>query len=116
GSPFSLRGSKAQGLKGPQGAVSRSPEAPAGSLSRPGSAEDQRAAAGRAEGATRQTSTGARKTMTGHAIATSLIDAAQVSQYHADGFVVVKGVFGPERIAELEAEAERLRQRTDLIQ
>ena len=53
--------------------------------------------------------------MTGHAVAASLVDADQVAKYHADGFLVVKGVFGPERIAELGAEAERLRQRSDLI-
>ena len=48
-------------------------------------------------------------------IATALIDAAQAAQYHADGFLVVRQVFGRDRIAELEAEAERLRSRLDLI-
>jgi ectoine hydroxylase-related dioxygenase (phytanoyl-CoA dioxygenase family) len=38
-----------------------------------------------------------------------------VAQYHADGFAVVRQVFSRDRIAELEAEAERLRGRRDLI-
>jgi ectoine hydroxylase-related dioxygenase (phytanoyl-CoA dioxygenase family) len=53
--------------------------------------------------------------MSGQATAASLITAEQVSRYHADGFVVVRGVFGSERIAELETEAERLLQRAELI-
>ena len=36
-------------------------------------------------------------------------------RYERDGFLVVRHVFGPDRIAALAAEAERLRQRTDLI-
>jgi 2-aminoethylphosphonate dioxygenase len=48
-------------------------------------------------------------------IATAPIDAAQVAQYHADGFLVVRQVFAAERIAELDAEAQRLFLRTDLI-
>ena len=48
-------------------------------------------------------------------IATAPIDAAQVAQYHADGFLVVRQVFSAERIAELDAEAQRLQARTDLI-
>jgi 2-aminoethylphosphonate dioxygenase len=48
-------------------------------------------------------------------IATALIDAAPAAQYHADGFLVVRQVFGRDRIAELQAEAERLRSRLDLI-
>ena len=52
--------------------------------------------------------------MTTHA-ATALIDATQVAQYHADGFLVVRQVFSADRIAELDAEAARLQQRTDLI-
>src|SRR5262245_13208608 len=48
-------------------------------------------------------------------IATSPIDAAQVSKYHADGFLVVRQAFGPERIAELAADADRLRSRLALI-
>jgi ectoine hydroxylase-related dioxygenase (phytanoyl-CoA dioxygenase family) len=47
--------------------------------------------------------------------ATGPIDAAQVAQYHADGFLVVRRVFSAERIAELEAEAQRLFARSDLI-
>jgi len=52
--------------------------------------------------------------MTTHAT-TSLIDSAQAAQYHADGFLVVRQVFSADRIAELDAEAVRLHQRTDLI-
>ena len=48
-------------------------------------------------------------------IATAPIDAAQVAQYHADGFLVVRQVFSAERIAELDAEAQRVRARSDLI-
>ena len=43
------------------------------------------------------------------------IDAAQIGQYHADGFTVVRAVFPADRIAELQTDAERLRQRVDLI-
>jgi 2-aminoethylphosphonate dioxygenase len=48
-------------------------------------------------------------------VATTAIDASQATQYHADGFLVVREVFGGGRIAELEADAERLRGRLDLI-
>jgi hypothetical protein len=48
-------------------------------------------------------------------VATTPIDAAQVAQYHAEGFVVVRRVFPPERIEQLDAEARRLLGRTDLI-
>jgi ectoine hydroxylase-related dioxygenase (phytanoyl-CoA dioxygenase family) len=48
-------------------------------------------------------------------IATALLTAAQLARYHDDGFLVVRQVFGPDRIAELEAEAERLLGRLDLI-
>jgi ectoine hydroxylase-related dioxygenase (phytanoyl-CoA dioxygenase family) len=48
-------------------------------------------------------------------IATAAIDATQVAQYQADGFLVVREVFGPERIADIESDAERLRTRVDLI-
>ena len=48
-------------------------------------------------------------------IATAAIDAQQAAQYHADGFLVVRQVFGCDRIAELAVEAERLRSRHDLI-
>jgi hypothetical protein len=53
--------------------------------------------------------------MTGHAMATALLSASDVSRYHADGFLVVRGLFGADRIAALDVEAERLKQRTDLI-
>jgi 2-aminoethylphosphonate dioxygenase len=43
------------------------------------------------------------------------IDTAQASRYSAEGYLVVRRVFSTEQIAELEAEADRLRQRTDLI-
>jgi ectoine hydroxylase-related dioxygenase (phytanoyl-CoA dioxygenase family) len=46
---------------------------------------------------------------------TTAIDAEQVARYHADGFTVVRGVFAADRIAELEREAHRLLQRSDLI-
>jgi 2-aminoethylphosphonate dioxygenase len=48
-------------------------------------------------------------------ISTSLLDATEVAQYQHDGFLIVRGVFSPERIAELDAEAQRLLGRTDLI-
>jgi ectoine hydroxylase-related dioxygenase (phytanoyl-CoA dioxygenase family) len=41
--------------------------------------------------------------------------AAQTASYHADGFLVVRGVFAADRIAELDAEAVRLLARRDLI-
>lgn len=47
--------------------------------------------------------------------AAATIDAAQIAQYHIDGFVVVRNVFAVERVIELQAEAEQLRQRLDLI-
>ena len=43
------------------------------------------------------------------------LDAAQIVQYQQDGFLVVRGVFPNERIVEIQAEADRLRQRADLI-
>jgi len=43
------------------------------------------------------------------------IDAAQVARYHADGFLVVRGVFPAERVEELAREAERIRARAELI-
>jgi hypothetical protein len=43
------------------------------------------------------------------------IDFAQAAGYHADGFLVVRKVFPPERIDELGREAERIRARTELI-
>lgn len=47
--------------------------------------------------------------------AAATIDAAQIAQYHIDGFVVVRNVFAVERVIELQAEAEQLCQRLDLI-
>jgi ectoine hydroxylase-related dioxygenase (phytanoyl-CoA dioxygenase family) len=43
------------------------------------------------------------------------LDAAQIAQYRTDGFLVVRGVVSAERVAALDAEARRLRQRTELI-
>lgn len=48
-------------------------------------------------------------------IAAASIDPAQVAQYHADGFLVVRQVFSAARIEELDAEAQRLYARSDLI-
>jgi ectoine hydroxylase-related dioxygenase (phytanoyl-CoA dioxygenase family) len=47
--------------------------------------------------------------------AIAAIDASQVAAYRTDGFLVVPGVFSPEAIAVLDAEARRLHQRIDLI-
>lgn len=41
--------------------------------------------------------------------------AEQVVRYHDDGFLVLRRVFAPEEMIELQAEAERLMQRTDLM-
>jgi ectoine hydroxylase-related dioxygenase (phytanoyl-CoA dioxygenase family) len=43
------------------------------------------------------------------------IDTIHASQYRADGYLVVRQVFAADEIAELSAEADRLRQRSDLI-
>ena len=43
------------------------------------------------------------------------LDATQTAAYHTDGFLVVRQVFSPERIAELDGEAQRLIGRADLI-
>ena len=51
--------------------------------------------------------------MTVHAAAA--IDVSEVARYHADGFLVVRQVFSADRIAAVAGEAERLRQRSDLI-
>jgi len=48
-------------------------------------------------------------------VATSAIDAGTVASYHADGFLVVSGLFSGERVAELDREATRIRARTDPI-
>jgi hypothetical protein len=39
----------------------------------------------------------------------------EVASYHADGFVVCREVFAPEEVEALQREAERLLQRTDLM-
>src|SRR5262245_46615006 len=39
----------------------------------------------------------------------------QIANYHRDGFTIVRDIFSREEIAELDAEAWRLMQRTDLI-
>jgi ectoine hydroxylase-related dioxygenase (phytanoyl-CoA dioxygenase family) len=46
---------------------------------------------------------------------TAPIDVAQVSRYHDEGFLVVRNVFSSVHMAALDAEADRLRQRKDLI-
>jgi hypothetical protein len=43
------------------------------------------------------------------------LGAARTASYHTDGFLVIGGVFGAERIAELAADAVRLLERRDLI-
>jgi 2-aminoethylphosphonate dioxygenase len=45
----------------------------------------------------------------------SAINIAQASRYRSEGYLVVRQVFSPDRIAELDAEADRLHRRTDLI-
>jgi 2-aminoethylphosphonate dioxygenase len=45
---------------------------------------------------------------------TARLDERQVTDYRADGFLVVRQVFTPAEIAELAAEADRLFARTDL--
>ena len=47
--------------------------------------------------------------------ATAALVAAQTAQYHADGFLVVRGVFSQDQIAELDSETRRLQGRGDLI-
>src|SRR3984893_10609904 len=42
-------------------------------------------------------------------------DTADAARYRADGYLVVRQVFAADRVAELDAEAMRLRQRADLI-
>ena len=48
-------------------------------------------------------------------VATSALTADDVARYHADGFLVVCGVFSADRIAELDAESQRILARADLI-
>jgi hypothetical protein len=43
------------------------------------------------------------------------VSAGDVARYHADGFVIVRGVFDATRVAELAVEAQRILARTDLI-
>ena len=43
------------------------------------------------------------------------VSVADVGRYHADGFLIVRGVFAADRIAELDTEAQRLLGRADLI-
>jgi 2-aminoethylphosphonate dioxygenase len=47
--------------------------------------------------------------------ATTVIDQVHVSKYRDEGFLVVRNLFSSDRIAALDAEATRLRSRTDLI-
>lgn len=51
----------------------------------------------------------------GTAVAADAITAADVARYHADGFLIARGVFSADRVAELDAEAQRVLGRTDLI-
>ena len=44
-----------------------------------------------------------------------LVTSEQVARYKDDGFLSVRGVFDPARIAELAAEADRLMGRSDLM-
>jgi ectoine hydroxylase-related dioxygenase (phytanoyl-CoA dioxygenase family) len=52
--------------------------------------------------------------MTAHVTMESNVETRK-AQYDADGFVIVRGVFSAGEIAELDAEAQRLSQRKDLI-
>jgi ectoine hydroxylase-related dioxygenase (phytanoyl-CoA dioxygenase family) len=61
------------------------------------------------------TTSAAPRTASNFAPSAALIGAAQVARYHADGFTLVRGVFSAARIAELDAEAQRLYKRADLI-
>jgi ectoine hydroxylase-related dioxygenase (phytanoyl-CoA dioxygenase family) len=45
----------------------------------------------------------------------SPVTEAQVRQYHNEGFLVLRNLFSPVEAAELQAEASRLLERTDLI-
>jgi ectoine hydroxylase-related dioxygenase (phytanoyl-CoA dioxygenase family) len=42
-------------------------------------------------------------------------DATQVAAYRAEGYLVVRGVFSADRVAELDADANRLLERRDLM-
>src|SRR5712675_1932640 len=52
--------------------------------------------------------------MTTHA-APGTVDTSLAARYQAEGFIVARQVFSAAEIADLDAEALRLRQRTDLI-
>src|SRR5262245_41040368 len=43
------------------------------------------------------------------------IDPAQVARYQTDGFLVMRGVFPADEVAELASEASRLHRRSDLV-
>jgi len=43
------------------------------------------------------------------------LDLASIDQYHADGFLVVRGAFSSDEVSALDIEAVRLMQRTDLM-
>jgi|SRR5882672_1746589 len=43
------------------------------------------------------------------------LSEAQARSYHADGFLILRGVFSPEEVIGLRAESDRLFQRTDLM-
>ena len=49
------------------------------------------------------------------ATSAAALTADDVARYHADGFLIVRGVFSAERIAELDAESQRILARDDLI-
>ena len=48
-------------------------------------------------------------------VSSSLVSDQQIAQYKNDGFLIARGVFDGQRIAELAAEADRLMARADLI-
>lgn len=43
------------------------------------------------------------------------LNASEIARYAADGYLIVRGVFPADRVAELAAAAERVRERDDLI-
>src|SRR5262245_24179996 len=47
--------------------------------------------------------------------AETALSTEQIEHYRRDGFVIARDVFSADEVAELDAEAERLLQRTDLI-
>ncbi len=52
--------------------------------------------------------------MTTDALSHSLSDA-QVRRYHAEGYLILRGVFRPEEVAALAGESQTLVERQDLI-